>query len=1024
MKKRCVKFIAAVTAAAMLVCNVQAVPFPDFPSITAGAADIIEAANGYQYFENSDGTISVKGYTGTATDLVIPSSIDGKKVTRIADYAFRKSGITSVKLPSTITYIGEEAFDSCKNLKSAELNEGLQEIDFAAFGYSGLEEVTIPTTIKKTFRPFLYANNLKKVIFADGLKTIPNECMEAAEKLEEAVIPQSVTAIGESAFVNCYLLDNVTLHEGIESIGNAAFAAIRQKEFTLPSTLKTCTRPFSGSEKIIFAEGTVNIPVDCLSGASYLKEIVLPDTVKTIGQKAFYFTTSLRSIKLNDGLEDIGSEAFMGSGIRTIEVPESVTGIGSKTFSACKNLKTVDIKGKITMILASAFAECPNLEKVIVPDTVNYFTQSCFSECRKLSEIVFSGEAKIGKYAFSKCFSLRDPRFVHQEFPASGITVNRQNTAVGDTVEFDINFDISDILEKTSGASGAYRLSLTVPNEMEILTDTCEVTSGTLTSKGMLKTGTVYYFASESGSVHFAAQFTKPGNYHVDTELEYNSIANGTTSLITDALGSVAVSVSGLDLNVPRTVNTRDLTISGTGPKNTAVDLYMNDKLIASPVTDGNGVYLCETTLPDTAGEGDRFSFCTKFEDLTTDTFDVTYSPALPAVKSISLRSDNYTYDSDVTDAFTKGVVPAVMSELPGLVIDISNSDLVSEVYVADRQNNSSTRLMQAVYDSENDVWVAKSSSLLNELELTETAVKIITKADEAAGINKDTAVNYYSYPAHFKKIKSNSTVFSGADYSTPVSGAEVALYQVSEDGTETLWKPADCLCQNPELSDNKGHFLCNYPDYDCDWRIVCNAEGFKPYRSEIFPTKSTPDIHLESIGSEVPEPGTVTTATGSGSSVPTSTEAAPESTGAAETTATSVSAATTQVTKAPLPTTTALSAATTSAAVSATAAAGTEPPATASEPAGTTPAGPPVPEGTPGDTNGDGLIDASDASEVLFEYARIATGKEPTLSKTAADVNGDGRVDSSDATLILAYYADNAVGSETSFEDFIKANI
>ena len=1020
MKKRCAKFIAAFTAATMVVCNVQTLPFHDFPSITASAVDIIEAANGYKYYENSDGTITIYGYTGTAKDLVIPSSIDGKKATRIAAGAFKNSEITSVKLPSTIIYIGKNAFDSCEALKSIELNEGLEEIDFAAFEYSGLEEVTIPTTIKKTFRPFLYCRKLKKVTFADGLKTIPDECAEQAEGLEEAVIPKSVTAIGEFAFQNCNKLDNIILHEELESIANGAFRNIKQKEFTLPSTLKTCDSGFPGAEKIIFAEGTVTIPDNCLKSASYVKEIVLPDTVKTIGQNAFYYTTSLRNIKLNDGLELISNEAFSGSGIRRIEVPESVTGIGSKAFSSCKNLKTVNIKGKITMILASAFAECPVLEKVVVPDSVNNFGLSCFSECRKLSEIEFSGEAKIGQKAFYKCFSLKDPRFVHQEYPASGIKATRQNTVVDDIVEYDISFDVSDNMEKTSGP---YTLRITAPTYMEILTDTCEVTSGSLTSKGMLNTGTTYYFATDSGSVHFAAKYTKAGNYNLDTELEYKIVENGASNTISDALDSLAVSVNGLNLNVPRTINTKDLTISGTGPKNTAVDLYMNDKLIASPVTDGNGVYLYETTLPDTAKDGDTFSFCTKFEDVSTGTFTVTYSPALPAVRSVRLRSDNFSEDPDITDAFTKGIIPVVRAELPGLVIDISNSDLVSEVYVSDVQSSSKSLVIQAAYDSENDVWVAKSTGVLNELALDETAIKIITRADKDAGIDKDTAVNYYSYPAHLKKMKSTGTVYNVTDAYYPVTGAEVSLYQVSEDGTETLWNPSDLVQLNPQISDNAGHFAWLFPDYDSDWRLVCNATGFKPYKSEIFSSNSKlvgHDIVLETDGNEIPEPETATTATGNGSVVPTTTESAPDNTDTAETSATETeTATTTSTTNLPSPTT--------AESVNTTTAAGesnTDVQPTATEPVSTTPAELPVPDGTPGDANGDGLIDASDASEVLLEYARIATGAEPVLSKYVADVNGDGRVDSSDATLILAYYAENAVGGETSFEDFIKNNI
>ena len=76
------------------------------------------------------------------------------------------------------------------------------------------------------------------------------------------------------------------------------------------------------------------------------------------------------------------------------------------------------------------------------------------------------------------------------------------------------------------------------------------------------------------------------------------------------------------------------------------------------------------------------------------------------------------------------------------------------------------------------------------------------------------------------------------------------------------------------------------------------------------------------------------------------------------------------------------------------------------------------------GDIDGDGAVNSSDASYVLSEYARIATGGAPTFSeaqKTAADVNGDNAVDSSDASTILAYYAYTATGGTGTITDFMK---
>ena len=183
--------------------------------------------------------------------------------------------------------------------------------------------------------------------------------------------------------------------------------------------------------------------------------------------------------------------------------------------------------------------------------------------------------------------------------------------------------------------------------------------------------------------------------------------------------------------------------------------------------------------------------------------------------------------------------------------------------------------------------------------------------------------------------------------------------------------------------------------------RCVSEKDG----KVVLNPDNKTPEQKWQIVKVEdVPEEPVTTT-----EPVATTTEPIPTTTMPAATTTEPVSAATTTI-----------SAATETAPAVTSAEATTAPSETPTEPV----TEPPVSEETPGDVNRDGLIDASDASEVLLEYARIATGAEPALSKYLADVNGDGRVDSADASLILAYYTNNAVGEEISFADFIRENL
>ena len=126
------------------------------------------ASDGYTYSVNDDGTISISGYTGTETDLNLPSTLDGYVVSAIDDHAFEANWeLTSITLPSGLTSIGEGAFMDCTALTSISIPETVSQIDRAAFA--------------------------------------------SCTALTSIVIPSSVTAILEEAFTGCTSLTSLTI---------------------------------------------------------------------------------------------------------------------------------------------------------------------------------------------------------------------------------------------------------------------------------------------------------------------------------------------------------------------------------------------------------------------------------------------------------------------------------------------------------------------------------------------------------------------------------------------------------------------------------------------------------------------------------------------------------------------------------------------------------------------------------------------------------------------------------------------
>jgi len=139
------------------------------------------AASVFTYTSNSDGTITITGYTGTDANVVIPATIDGKTVTAIGQTAFRGRLLESVTIPETVTSIGNSAFQGC----------------------ASLESVTIPETVT----------------------SIGNYAFQGCASLGSVTIPEAVTIIGNSAFRGCASLEIVNYYGTTEpSFGSYVFS--------------------------------------------------------------------------------------------------------------------------------------------------------------------------------------------------------------------------------------------------------------------------------------------------------------------------------------------------------------------------------------------------------------------------------------------------------------------------------------------------------------------------------------------------------------------------------------------------------------------------------------------------------------------------------------------------------------------------------------------------------------------------------------------------------------------------------
>ncbi|MBQ7423229.1 MAG: leucine-rich repeat domain-containing protein [Prevotella sp.] len=228
----------------------------------------------------------------------------------------------------------------------------------------------------------------------------------------------TLTQIGNEAFMGCRAfgsfpslgLTAITVPETVESLGEGAFAYTALRTVSLP-------------------EGLTEIPVGCFGYSQYLDNVVLPSTVRTIGRLAFcncYISESidgvsvksgLSNITLNEGLEEIGSNAFYGcQNLKEITLPSTVTTIGSMAFNTTA-LTTFNFTPAITSIGEKAFGNNASMSEITIPGTVKTISEGMFTACRGLTTITLEeGIETIGEQAFYDC---RNPKLISIRIPAS-----------------------------------------------------------------------------------------------------------------------------------------------------------------------------------------------------------------------------------------------------------------------------------------------------------------------------------------------------------------------------------------------------------------------------------------------------------------------------------------------------------------------------------------------------------------------------------------------------------------------------
>ncbi len=375
------------------------------------------------------------------TNIIIPNS-----VTNIERYTFYYClNLSSITIPNSVTNIGYSAFENCSNLTSITIPNSVTNIGKSAFrDCSNLTSITIPNSVTNIgMSAFSGCSNLTSIIIPNSVRSIERFTFSGCSNLTSITIPNSVTNIGYSAFENCSNLTSITIPDSVTTIENSTFyGCTNLVSISIPSSVTSMGKNvFNGcpllpvEDGIQYAdtwavnvtnreEGTYTLRPNTAGLAPYLfmdcknmTSITIPDSVKSIGYRAFWNCKSLNALYINDleswckilidmnePYEEENPEGcsplyyahhlyLNGEEVKQLVIPNSVTDIGNFHFQNCWSLESVVIHDGVTSIGEKAFSNCRELTSVVIPSSLSSIAYYAFQNCTNLAHIELGHES-------------------------------------------------------------------------------------------------------------------------------------------------------------------------------------------------------------------------------------------------------------------------------------------------------------------------------------------------------------------------------------------------------------------------------------------------------------------------------------------------------------------------------------------------------------------------------------------------------------------------------------------------------
>jgi hypothetical protein len=359
--------------------------------------------------------------TGTVPNMTLTISGEGampdyESSTFVPWYPYIES-INTVVVENGVTTIGRISFFNCSNITSITIPNSVTTIGYGAFwGCSALTAIAIPnsvTTIGDV--AFGSCSGLTAITIPNSVTTIGDVAFDSCSGLTAITIPNSVTTIGDNAFNNYSGLTSINVESGNNNYSSENGVLFNKNKDTL------ICYPGGKTGAYAIPNSVITIGDRAFLNCSGLTSIIIPNSVITVGDSAFDNCSGLTSINVESGNNNYSSEDGIlfdkaktrlirypnGKTDVTYTIPNGVKNVGRFAFESCTILTSITIPNSVITIEGAAFAYCTTWASLTIPNSVKTIGPDAFRRCDNLTSIIIPNSVdSIGPHAFHACKSL------------------------------------------------------------------------------------------------------------------------------------------------------------------------------------------------------------------------------------------------------------------------------------------------------------------------------------------------------------------------------------------------------------------------------------------------------------------------------------------------------------------------------------------------------------------------------------------------------------------------------------------